>query len=686
MYYLFDLAKTTKNYGSVTNAQQQSQAANTVMMHNTNTGRYVDELGTPYSDNHATTTFIDDSKTPRIRNTALLEDEQEQDPLLPIKHSQSSPPPPPPLVDPLFQFNNNGAHHYHYQQQERGPGVVRDDVLSMDQAIDRLGMGVFQYRILIAAGLFMAADSIQSVLLSFLSKSQQWQSFGDVDDNDGTMTSTTYYNATTSSSTRQRRYLVDYGQWTPLAQTNSQQTDSVQMAQVAEAMNDLTMVVLPAAVMGAVVWGLLGDVIGRRSAFVYGAAPLVAIFGLGTAVVSASSVLSNDWLLLTSFLVAFGVGGVTVPFDLLSELLSLQHRAKCLILLQVFWTVGACVIHIVLQYMLTATEAENDAKAMFIMVPQLHADADNEVAVNASLQWIVLVGICAIPCVFATILGIVAVPESPRWLVAKGYQDEAIAILRQAASANHHPQEGTIYFPKGVLLYSHEQPESLSSICNLCATDWMKITSALWATYFGMAFLDHGTLTLTVSVFSNDARQQDYQAIFRAAAELAGLWLAWWTIDDYGRIRSQQFAFLSGGVLCLGISMLITPVTMNDYDNLLLVLAFIARMVVTTGTCAAWISTTEVLATEIRTSRHAIAHAVRCIGDFVAQVVFWQITHLPAIGGVLMGLGVWTTLCCSALPETKAKDMGVGHLPWLNHGNPSNSRKRSKKKVRHSSK
>jgi MFS family permease len=653
MYYLFDLAKTSKNYGSVTIAQ--SQANNNVIRSN---GRYDNELGAPDSDNHAIIN-LDDPKTPRIRNVTTSLEDEEQDPLL---LNPSPPPPPPPYTssDPLF---GNGANQIR--------GIARDDILSMDRAIDRLGMGVFQYRILIAAGLFMAADSIQSVLLSFLSKSQQFQSFS----------GTTADGYDDDNATSTRRYLIDYTQWTPQAQTS--QTGNVQTAQVAEAMNDLTMVVLPAALMGALVWGLLGDVVGRRSVFVYGAAPLVAIFGVGTAVVSASSVLSNDWLLLTSFLVAFGVGGVTVPFDLLSELLSLQYRAKCLILLQVFWTVGACLIHIILDNMLEATEADDDAKAMYIIVPQLHTDANNEVAFNASWQWVVLVGICAIPCVFATLIGIVAVPESPRWLVAKGYQDQAIAILRHAASANHQQQEGTAYFPKGILLYSNEQPESLSSICNLCASDWMKITSALWGTYFGMAFLDHGTLTLTVSVFSNDARQQDYQAIFRSAAELAGLWLAWWTIDDYGRIRSQQFAFLTGGVLCLVISVLITPVTMNDYDNLLLVMAFITRMMVTTGTCAAWISTTEVLATEIRTSRHAIAHAVRRIGDLVAQVVFWQMTHLPAVGGLLMGLGVWTTLCCSALPETKAKDMGVVHMPWLNHGNPSGGKKRSKKKSRH---
>ncbi|CAB9517320.1 Synaptic vesicle 2-related protein [Seminavis robusta] len=624
MFYLFDLAKNTKNYGRV-------------------------------------------------------------DPLLP-------PPPPPPTYEYSSDDDEEEPPKSNPQTAAAAPpyqttatsnsviqvrGVARDEILSLDRAVDRLGMGAFQYQILIAAGLFMAADSIQSVLLSFLSKSQQLQSVT-IDDNQ-------------TLAAGRHLVLTQY-----LSQHDTNRTDTVQIAAEAQAMNDITMVVFPAALMGALVWGMLGDIVGRRPVFVYGAAPLVAICGLGTALVSASPVLSNDWLLLTSFLVAFGVGAVTIPYDLLSEVVSLQHRARCLILLQVFWTVGALLIHLVLKLLLAASN-DDDRKTMFIMVPQVHATVDDQIAFEASWQWVVLVVlvvVCAVPCIFATLIGIFAVPESPRWLVAKGHHQSALRILRRAVMINNNnPQQqqrnndGHESFPDCTILYTHEQPESLRTICSLCASDWMKVTSALWATYFGMAFLDHGTLTLTVSVFSNDARQQDFQGVFRSAAELAGLWLAWWTIDDYGRIMTQQWAYLGGGISCLGIALLITPVTDSDYDNLLLVLAFINRMVVTTGTCATWISTAEVLATEIRTSRHAIAHAVGRLGDYAAQAVFWRMTSLPEIGVVLLAVGIWTTFASGSLPETQAKDMGVGHLPWMNRNEnsawgPTTGRKRNRKKTR----
>ena len=40
--------------------------------------------------------------------------------------------------------------------------------LDIEDAIERLGMGTFQYQILVAAGLCFAADAMEILLLSFL--------------------------------------------------------------------------------------------------------------------------------------------------------------------------------------------------------------------------------------------------------------------------------------------------------------------------------------------------------------------------------------------------------------------------------------------------------------------------------------------------------------------------------------
>lgn len=576
MYYLFNLSRNGKNYGSVDDSNNNN---------NNNA------LGEPDSHNM---NYLETGIHPSMT-----------DPL--------SPPPTPA---------NNATHS--------------TILLNIDDAINRLPMGRFHYQILITAGLLLAADSIQSVLLSFLSRSQ--------------MESMMHKN---NNNTQTQNRISDYtasGLYYPTPAEEAQQQ-----------MTDITMVVFPGALVGALVLGMLGDVVGRRPVFCYMTAPLIAVFGLGTAVVSASPTLANEWLLLTSFMVAFGVGGLTVPFDTFSEVLAITHRGRYLIYLQIFWTCGALLVHLILDSLLLQTDTmEEEEKALFVMVPQLHATINDAIAFSASWEWVVLVLVCAIPCVFATLLGFIVVPESPRWLVAKGYPDRALDILRQAVNTNGGDADH--FFPQGTMLYTNEHTQTWSSICNLCSADWMKVTSALWATYFGLAFLDHGTMTLTVSVFSNDARQQDYQAIFRSTSELVGLFLALCLIDKWGRVRAQRWSYLGGGVSCVIISILISPVDETN-DNLLLILAFWARMLVTSGTATTWIATSEVLATEIRTSRHAIANAVGRIGGFVASYVFLQITSLPATGAVLFAISLWTVVASGGLPETNTKEMGLAHIP-----------------------
>ena len=577
MFYLFDLTKNGKNYGTISDAQ-----SNQII----NPNRQNHYNGEQHDNNAENDQTVDCVVETPLHSNRKGKVSSEEDPL-------------------------------------RLP-ALRLETLSIDNAVDRLGLGRFHYQLLISCGLLLAADSIQRVLLTILSKSQM---------------ESLEFTTTTDDAIR----------WASEESTKK--------------LTEISMVVFPGVLMGALVLGMLGDMLGRRPVFCFLTAPIIALFGLGTAVVSASATLSNQWLLLTSFMVAFGVGGLTIPFDTFSEWLSLPQRGRYLICLQIFGIMGTLMVHLILDFLLLHNNENgenNERHSLYVMVPQLHATAEDEIAFSASWQWVVLVVICAIPCIFATVLGILTVPESPRWLVAKGYNDQALIILRRVASINGH--DGWKTFPAGTILFSHGQLESLSSICNLCSPDWMKVTSSLWAIYFGLSFLDHGTMTLTVSVFYNDERQQNYQALFRSCSELAGLVVALFSIDRWGRIPTQRWSYLGGGISCLIISPLISPIN-DDNDNLLLVLAFIARMLVTSGTAATWISTCEVLATEIRASRHALANAVGHIGGFVAKNVFLQINSLPTTGLVLFAMSLWTALACGGLPETCAKEMGLARRP-----------------------
>jgi len=162
--------------------------------------------------------------------------------------------------------------HEGYGEVKRATG---DDTkpLDIDDAVEMLGMGVFQYKILFAAGLCFAADSMEVLLLSFLS-------------------------------------VVLKAAW----DLSDDQTATI------------TSSVFIGALMGTLVLGRLGDLIGRKPVFTL-TAGIICLSGFLTAVAN------NFWtLLFFRFMVGFGVGGLTVPFDTLAEFVPNNQRGSNLLL------------------------------------------------------------------------------------------------------------------------------------------------------------------------------------------------------------------------------------------------------------------------------------------------------------------------------------------------------------------
>jgi putative MFS transporter len=465
-----------------------------------------------------------------------------------------------------------------------------EQLLNIDEAVQSLGMGIFQYRIGLAAGMLLAADSMEAVILSFLSNIFVKHHQVNLED----------------------------------AELNYSGT--------------MNMVVFPAGVVGALVWGMLGDMFGRRVVF-NGAAATIAIFGVGTAFVS-----SYGWLLATRLLVGFGIGGLTVPFCTFSEFLPPSQRGPNLVCVQFFCIVGALFVHLTLQ--------------------QQHPNVQ---------AWRQIVVVCSIPSILATILGLTVVPESPRWLLARNRQEEALAILRVAAKTNG--KDPTILFPAGTILYSHEPQETKNALFSLFSPGWIKLTSVLWSTYFGMSFLDHGTISLAVSVFSSDSRQQNYQGIFNASSQFLSLFLVVFLIDGFGRSSTQCAAYALGGILCLAIS-LMEDFNSQSNPNIVLVLTFLAHTCIFGGKCATWVSTTEILATEMRTTGHGMANVFSRLGGFLSSYVLSRISSLPSIGLSLFVVSLWTASSASKLPETNVKEMGVVYYPQTSSSTTTSRRRR----------
>jgi len=318
--------------------------------------------------------------------------------------------------------------------------------------------------------------------------------------------------------------------------------------------------------------------------------------------------------------------------DTLSEFLPASHRGVNLLVIEYFWTGGSLLVPIF-----------------------AYISLGNDSIGAASGSWQLFVVLCSIPCIISSILGIFVVPESPRWLCARERSEEALAILRKAARTNGH-EDAFLLFPEGTILTTEEEH---STIRDLFSTQWKWITLQLWGASSGMAFLYYGAILAITMIFSSEEEKQafDYIAIFfSASAELVGLTLVIFIVDTKGRIPSQTLCYALGGcsvfLLCLFASV-------EAPRALLLSCSFSSRLFMMGATCLTWVSTSEILSTEIRTTGHSAANAVARIGGAVSPYIVSEGTPLLAIGIIMLCVSVWTASCVSKLPETMGVGMGV---------------------------
>jgi MFS family permease len=486
-------------------------------------------------------------------------------------------------------------------------------------------LGPFQYIILIAAGLCFAADAMEIVLLSFLSVvlQEEWHL---------TPNETAF----------------------------------------------ITSVLFFGASFGTLVLGPLADRWGRRPVFLC-TAWIISIASLISAFMS-----HYTGLLVIIFIIGFGIGGLTVPFDILAEFLPSARRGSNLLMIEYCWTLGVLLVVWMAQHTLS----------------QQHTNDATGTTTTSENNWRALVLGCASVCCISALLGTCLVPESPRWLVTQGRNQEAIKILQRAAIWNglvdvraldmndnnihlqHDPQpddntvNDVIFHPLHVLFLPHVQlmdsetdmtTHKKSSFADLFQPRWRRTTLFLWGTWAAFAFGYYGSIQTMTRVFEMDHHndtnitntttllsivshnttsnttitnsssvQFDYQALWiSSSAEFVGTTLAVFSVDRVGRIPFQMVSYATAGVaICLLCVVSQNPtlpsvfgswVSSSSFDYrrwTLIGLGFITRVFEMSATCVTWVMTAEILTTEVRTTGKFSCMIRECFDSCGGNLVF----------------------------------------------------------------
>jgi MFS transporter, SP family, major inositol transporter len=238
----------------------------------------------------------------------------------------------------------------------------------------------------------------------------------------------------------------------------------------------VTSTLLLGAAIGALVCGKLNDVLGRKKTLII----LAVLFFVGT--LGGVFAPSLEVMVPSRVILGFAVGGasVTVPVYL-AELAPTERRGSL---------AGRGELAIVIGQMLA-----------FIM----NAIIGNVWADHAGV-WRYMLAVAALPAI-ALFVGMMSMPESPRWLISKGRHDEALSVLMQVRS----PERARAEMEEVEFLAAEEEEAHLGGWSDL-KVPWIRrifiagIGVAIFQQATGInSIMYYGTQVLTRAGFSASA-------------------------------------------------------------------------------------------------------------------------------------------------------------------------------------
>jgi putative MFS transporter len=326
--------------------------------------------------------------------------------------------------------------------------------MTIGQAIEQIGVGRFQYKLLAICGIGWAADAMEVIIISYVIPQviQEW-----------------------SLTTGQAGFIGT--------------------------------AIFLGMLIGAWFWGTITDYVGRKIGFQL-TVLVDSIFGFLSAL-SPGYV----WLVVLRAITGFGVGG-TLPVDyaIFSEYLPKRNRGRYLVLLESFWAVGTIVA----------------AGLAWLVVP--------------TLGWRALLALSAVPGAIVFFIRRY-VPESPRYLLIEGREEEARAVLQQVAREN------------GVTLnidrLEAQKRSEVTTVSALWQQPFARTTLMLWIAWFCISLGYYGTFIWLPGIFVERGFDflQTYQNTFiLALAQLPGYFSAAYLVERWGRKGTLTVYLLLSGV------------------------------------------------------------------------------------------------------------------------------------------
>jgi major inositol transporter-like SP family MFS transporter len=386
------------------------------------------------------------------------------------------------------------------------------------------------------------------------------------------------------------------------------------------------------AAFGAVIGGRLSDAFGRRSNIIL----LATFFIIGTLACS----LSPNWQFLAGarfFLgLAVGAASTTVPVYL-AELAPFERRGS----------------------LVTRNE-------VMIVVGQFAAFVINAVIFNVWGEhegvWRYMLAVAVLPAI-ALLIGMLFLPESPRWLISKNRDDKALAVLKEVRSDERAEAE-----MKEVELLAQQEALTKTGGVSDLASKWV-LRLVLIGVGLGIAqqltginsVMYYGTQLLTDAGFSADSAiiANTFNGLFSVLGVTVGIML----INKLPRrfMLLGGFTLTSTFHLLIGLSAVFLPDgQFKAYAILVFVVLFVFSMQGTLGPLV-WLMLAEIFPLKIRSFAMGICVFALWLANAAVAQFFPSVVAGLGIANTFFlfaGLGVLALIFIYFMvPETRNKTL-----------------------------
>ncbi|POX44798.1 MFS transporter [Streptomyces sp. Ru72] len=375
------------------------------------------------------------------------------------------------------------------------------------------------------------------------------------------------------------------------------------------------------ACAGALFWGRLTDRFGRKKLFMI----TLAVY-LGATALTAVS-FHVWWFFLFRFLTGFGIGGEYAAINsAIDELIPAQYRGRVdLIINGSFWVgaVGGALLSIL---------------------------ALNTAILPKDLGW-------RLTFALGVVLGLVIllvrrhVPESPRWLLIHGREQEAEQVVSGIERRIEDERGERLPEPEGTITIHQRESIGFGTIARTVFHDYRRRSVLGFSLFIGQAFLYNaitfGFGAILTKFFDVPADHTGYYFAVIAVGNFMGPLLLGKLFDTVGRRMMISSTYLISGVLLFGTAWLFDRGSLSA--GTLTACWCAVLFFASAGASSAYLTVSEVFPMETRAMSIAFFYAIgTAAGGISGPILFADLTGTGKVADTVLAFQIGAAVMCAA--------------------------------------